>query len=222
MSTATKDISYYFNVPGCRLGRRIPEERIKCGLQDLNRDIFFDVATRHGKTYPFMDYHQAVYYAGRPEGKKYVCPMDRGGPLNGMISEVPVWATVQDMVRVPWDDVTIAELQDHSFGSIMPCFDSENHVLVKRHIKGDVILFGWRSVFLTLSRAHIPGITLGSLENKFRLSLQATPEELKILDESTPPWLDENASDQPEEGEVLEEMGVFEKRPTTGPWEGTK
>lgn len=219
---STKDLGYYYQVPGCRMGRLLPEEKVKRLLAELNKDIFFDLASRLNITYPFMDYAQGVYYDGWPEGRKYVCQMDRGGPLNGMLAEVPVWTVVQDMVRVHWNDVTTQELNDHTFGSIMPCFDSEDHVMVKRWVKGDPILCGWRATFLTLARAKIPNLTLGTLESKFQLSLQETPEEAKLFDEGTPPWLQDNAPDLVDEGEVLEEMGAFEKTPVAGPWEGTK
>jgi hypothetical protein len=204
------------------MGRLLTEEKIKRLLTELNKDIFFDYASTHNENYPNQDYHQGVYYGGWPEGRQYVCQMDRGGPLNGMLAEVPVWTAVQDMVRVHWNDVTTQELNDHTFGSIMPCFDDENYVMVKRWVKGDPVLCGWRSTFLTLARAKIPNVTIGTLESKFQISLQETPEEAKLFDEGKPPWLNDNDPDFVDEEAVLEEMGAFDKKPTSGPWEGTK
>ena len=221
MSTATKEVDYYFKVPEASLGRLMPEERVKRGLQEINKDIFFDIASKLNLSQPFMDYHQGVYFNGRPVGKKYVCPMDRGGPLNGVLSEAPVWSCMWDMVEVHWDDVTPSELMNADVGSLMPCLHDENQVMVKRQVRGDLILIGWRATFETLIRARIPGVDRASLENKFGITLTQTPEEAELLDQAIPPWEQESAED-PEDDEVLDSMGEFEKTPVAGPWEGTK
>lgn len=228
MSTETKQLDWHFKIPHVRLGRRLPEERIKRGLVELNEDIFFDVASRLNLTTPYMDYYQGVYYDKWPDGKKYVCPMDRGGPLQGMLSEVPVWSTMIDMVEVKWNQLKPQEIVNPEFGALMPamrqpceCEEApceHDRVLVKRPVKDELILFGWRSVFITLSKANIPGITISSLESKFGISLAMSPQEVELLDNATPPWME----DGPDEDEVWDDMGLFEKTPTAGPWEGTK
>jgi len=191
-------------IPKAAAGRPLTEMRIKDGLRKLNRDIFFDVGGRLGMDHPYIQYRQGVYYDGRPEGRKHICSMDRGGPLGGIIVEVPVWSTITDLVEVPLADAIFTE------SIVMPCMHNPDNCMVQKQVRNDVILCGWRHTFDKLIAARIPGITRRTLEGEFGISLQDYVEPVEIPEEGGTPWDDVDDDD----GKTLDEMGLYEARPT--------
>lgn len=193
------------------VGRTIPEYRFKRGLERLNEGIFFDVGARLNMDHPYMEYRQGVYFRDRPDGRKHVCSMDRGLPTGGDLVEVPVWSTIPDIAEVSWDDVSAEELLAQEPPFPMACFHNESLVQIKRQVRGEVILCGWRHTLEKLIAAKIPGIDRSSLEEEFSITLADYVETVE-LPEDKAEW--EDSPDAPEEGKVLEEMGQFEPRPT--------
>jgi hypothetical protein len=178
-------------IPKERAGRPLQESRVKAGLKTLNPSIFFDVGSRLGMDHPYMDYRQGVYYDGFPDGRKHVCSMDRGHAFGGVIIEVPVWSTINDLVEVPLESVVF-----ESEEIVMPLMHKPDYVQVKRQVRNEVILCGWRHTFDKLIAARIPGITRESLAGQFGVSLDAYVEPVEVPEEGDA-WDSDIDPDQP-------------------------
>jgi len=198
-------------IPRDSIGRPLTEERLKAGLKRINKDIFFDYATTHGKEHPYQDIRQGVYFDGWPDGAKHVCCMDRG-VLGGAVPEVPVWKTDHDIVEATWDEVSAQELLAQEPPFPMPCLHDENKVQIQRQVRNELLLSGWRHTFTRLMMKRVPGFTRSALEAEFGLTLHDYVEECLVPEEGKPPWEDD--PNQPEEGKIWEEMGMYEARPT--------
>lgn len=178
-------------IPKSRAGRPLQEARIKAGLQRLNPLIFFDVGSRLGMDHPYMDYRQGVYFDGFPQGRKHICSMDRGHAFGGVVIEVPVWSTVNDLVEVPLESVCF-----ESEEIIMPLMHRPDYCHVRRAVRDEVILCGWRHTFDKLLAARIPGITRESLASEFGVSLDCFVEEVLVPEEGNS-WDSDTDPDQP-------------------------
>lgn len=205
-------MAWEYKIPKDKVGTILMEDQIKQGLQALNKDIFFDLAGRHNVKHPFIDYRQGVYWDGLPEGRKHICSMDRGTATQGAIPEVPVWQSLKDVVEADWDDVTAGELLRQEPPFPMPCFHDENKVQIVRHVPSEVIMCGWRHTFEKLLKKKIPGVTRESLANKFCVSLVCEVPMVELPEEGDP-W-EREAEYADDEGKILEDMGVFEPKPT--------
>lgn len=198
-------------IPWQSVGRKLAEDKIKSGLRKLNPDIFFDLGSRLNLAHPFMEYRQGVFYDKRPPGRKHICAMDRGLHSGGMIPEVPIWQTIPDVVEVDLHSLTAEEIMAQEPPFPMPCFHDPDKAQIKKNVRGDLIMCGWRRVFDKLIAAKIPGITKLSLEAEFGVDLTNRVETCEVPEDKAD-W--EDPQDHPEEGEILEEMGVFEPKPT--------
>jgi len=198
-------------IPKEACGQLLSEDRIKAGLLKLSPGIFFDYASRHDKWHPYQDIRQGVYHDDREDGRKHICSMDRG-VLDGMIPEVPIWKTDWDIVEVTWDEVSAGELISQEPPFPMPCYHDENKVQIRRQVKNDIILSGWRHTFDKLIATRTPGVTRSALEAEFGISMRDYVEPCLIPEEGAPVW--EDNPNAPEEGSVWDELGMYEARPT--------
>lgn len=203
-----------FKIPRGAIGRPLTEARIKQGLLKLCPDLEFDYAGRHGIEHPYIDYRQGVYWTQREEGRQHICSMDRGKLDGGVVPEVPVWDMAEDVVELEWSEVSDHELLTQEPPFPMPCFHDENKLQIMRQVRNDVIFCGWRHTFDKLIAARVEGITRHTIEEEFSVSLDFYIDTCELTEEPhAAPW-NETDGLGPEEGKLLDEMGVYEARPT--------
>lgn len=163
------------------------------GLQELNRDMHFDMATALGGWHPKQDQFAGVFYLGQ-----HVCSMDRD-----QIPEFKIWGVSERRVEIPVDQVYLHEFATVSWDEVLPSdpayldasvkantFDDgyswDKHkdgtpMLVKnrgyRTMKGrgPIIKLGWRHTFEGILRREIPGIGRLILGDKFGVDMLKFP-----------------------------------------------
>jgi len=176
-------------------------------LQELNRDINFDVAQRLEE----WDYAMVSPKALRAKMDatrmpvlhlgRYICAMDRGP-----IPEFKQWSVVERVVEVPWSEADKEE-SSITYQTIPPTAENYRDLYIEaalgkrldlqllpdgklvrtvctavRKTRGKIVRLGWRHTFNRLIAAEIHGVTRGSVSAKFGVDLMkyplGAPEEL--------------------------------------------
>jgi len=182
------------------LGRMLNYTDVVRGLQELNPDMHFDMATALGFWHPKQDQFAGVFHSGR-----HICSIDRGqipefkiwGVKEGVQEIPPETAITEEGAWVHWNEV-LPDAPDYAEGVMKAarkedgyCWDTNDkgERILKKHrgyrlakVRGSILKLGWRHSFERILQRNIPGITRRALAEKFNVDLLkfpvGTPEEI--------------------------------------------
>ena len=175
------------------LGLSLNSSDIQKGLRELNPQISFDAVVNRPSEYHFVlrggdnmtDTRGGVFYNGH-----FVCAMDRG-----VIPEKTVWSMANGFEEIRMCDIDRYDDSRVVYVEIMKADKFYNEALLKAQKSDDnfrldddgkvfkyqalrecrvrdrVITIGWRATLLDVASRGIPGVTLDTLNSKFRVRL---------------------------------------------------
>lgn len=173
---------------GTDTGKVLDSAAIVTGLQELNKDLHFDLAAAIGQQHPYINDRQGVYFYG-----KHLCSMDRG-----LVPEYKLYSVTKVPVEVDWADadkegVSIRYVQvlptDEGYEDLEqaakrgndPAVQMRGSMVIRmapvamRPMRGTVIRLGWRHTFEGVLRHDIPGVTRKSVSEKFGVDMLKYP-----------------------------------------------
>jgi hypothetical protein len=200
------------SIPKSYMGRTMQESTFKAKLRELNPEIHFDLGACLNIWHPFKDTRQNVYYRGNslcamdrgtlPEVPVWSTRKDmvrvpiadvRPGEIV-LYETIGVIAGCQKCTHVwPMPNRPVGAMACPSgCGNAGLSSDEKlwiwkdrrsEFVQVFRQMKDRVILVGWRWTLGKLARKGVPGITRQSLEDAFKISLDAVILEEVMVDD---------------------------------------
>ena len=177
---------------GLNLGSSLSDSDVRQGLVELNPAISFDASVNRPSDYQFIlqggdnmnEVRGGVYYNGN-----FVCALDRG-----VIPEKEVWSMAQGVEEIRMCDIERYDDSRVVYIQIMETDSFYNDALLKAE-KGDdnflledgkvykytalregpvrdkIVRIGWRNALSKLAMAGIPGVTVKTLNEKFKVVL---------------------------------------------------
>lgn len=161
---------------------------IQRGLRELQPDLHFDFATKHGGWHPQQALRQGVFYHGI-----HICSMDRG-----IVPEFKQWSVVRKLVPVGWEeadgedvsmqhrlippgdpaflDAALAVMRQELGYQYRPdgCIVQYTPVAYRK-ARGRVVQVGWRHTFERIIHADIPRLSRLAIGAKFEVDMLKFP-----------------------------------------------